>query len=70
MTMPGMNGSEVMAEMARLNLANPVVIASGFSDAEIRGSLDPGKVRGFLRKPYNFKQLIDCVENALRDPLS
>lgn len=65
MTMPGMDGATVMAEMERLNLPNPVVIASGYSDGDLKTNLARKQVRGFLRKPYNFKQLIDCVDQAL-----
>lgn len=68
MTMPGMNGADVVEEMQRLELSNPVIIATGYSDDELKNRLPEGRIRGFLRKPFSFRQLIECVEGAIRQP--
>ena len=68
MTMPGMNGADVVEEMQRLELNNPVIIATGYSDDELKHRLPVDRVRGFLRKPYSFRQLIECVEGVIHQP--
>ncbi|MCB1046735.1 MAG: response regulator [Calditrichaeota bacterium] len=67
MTMPGMNGVDVVVEMERLCLLHPVIITSGYSDDEVRERLPSDRVRGYLRKPYSFRELIDCVQSVIRE---
>jgi PAS domain S-box-containing protein len=62
MTMPGMDGREVLEQLRHLNSEVPVVLSSGFSeDQALEGiSVDPGTT--FLRKPYPPSALQELVE--------
>lgn len=68
MTMPGMNGADVIEEMQRLELSNPVIITTGYSDDELKNRLPADRVQGFLRKPYSYHQLIESVEKLIHHP--
>lgn len=60
MTMPGMSGLECMTAMQRLDDSVPVILTSGYSEAEIpslQGST-------FLQKPYTLKQLTKALDQA------
>ncbi|RLF53884.1 MAG: hypothetical protein DRN37_11005, partial [Thermoplasmata archaeon] len=63
--MPGMGGKKCLEEILRMNPRAKVVIASGYS---VNGSpqdvLDAG-ARGYIRKPYDLRQMLDAVREAL-----
>jgi PAS domain S-box-containing protein len=65
MTMPGLTGPEVLAELRSLNPAIPVVLTSGYiAEAAMR------KVEGvehvtFLQKPYRLDDFIEVIRRAL-----
>jgi FixJ family two-component response regulator len=64
--MPGMSGLELQAWMTAKDLRIPVVFITAFHDLRIQGkALEAGAVC-FLKKPFNSKDLIECVERALR----
>jgi FixJ family two-component response regulator len=64
--MPGMSGLDLQAWMAANGLRIPVVFITAFHDLRIQGrALEAGAVC-FLEKPFSSRQLIDCVERALR----
>ena len=60
MTMPGMSGLECMDAMVQIDGTVPVILTSGYSEAEIP-SLQ-GTV--FLQKPYTLKQLTKALDQA------
>ncbi|HET7469013.1 MAG TPA: MASE1 domain-containing protein [Gemmatimonadales bacterium] len=63
--MPGLSGSEVAAELARIFPDTRVLFTSGYTDGEIlrRGLLQPGAA--FLEKPFSPDALIRAVDAAL-----
>lgn len=73
--MPGMSGTELAAELARLAPGTPVLFTSGHTDGEImrRGLLEPGAA--FIAKPFSPEALALAVRRqmaaaaAVRDPL-
>jgi FixJ family two-component response regulator len=62
MLMPGMNGLELLDELATRRLHLPVIFVTGYPDerAELAGAI------GFFGKPFDSRALIDCLEAALR----
>ena len=63
--MPQMGGKQCLEELLRINSNLKVLISSGYS---ANGSTDETHVigaRGFVRKPYNRKQLLRAVRQAL-----
>jgi CheY-like chemotaxis protein len=61
--LPGMKGDELAAELRKRNAVLPLIIASGYGEAQIRERLSPDAFTRFLGKPYDGRQL----EAALRD---
>ncbi len=61
LTMPRMGGEEALREMRTLRAEVPAILWSGFGE---RG--DPGTTElPFLRKPFNARELVDKVREAL-----
>ncbi len=65
--MPVMDGNQCLEEILRLDPTARVLIASGYSpDGTIRETLEGGTKR-FVGKPYNLKQLLKTVRDALNE---
>lgn len=65
LNMPLMDGSEVFRELRQLNPKVPVVLSSGFADAErLRGMMANG-LRGFIPKPYTQEKLLTEMRSTL-----
>jgi signal transduction histidine kinase len=57
LTMPGMDGHAVLAELRRSHPDVPVVLMSGYASA----ASEPGEHVAFLQKPFAFAELQACV---------
>ena len=65
--MPVMDGSQCLEEILRLDPRATVLIASGYTpDGTVRERL-VGRVKGFVAKPYELKQLLKAVRDALKE---
>ena len=65
--MPVMDGNQCLEEILRLDPRARVLIASGYSpDGTVRETLEGG-AKGFVGKPYNLKQLLKTVRDALNE---
>ena len=63
--MPQMGGKQCLEELLKINPKLKVLIASGYSaDVSTEESL-ASDARGFVRKPYNMKQLLSAVRHTL-----
>ena len=62
--MPEMTGIEAMKEMLKLNTGTKYVIVS--ADSSIRDEAIDSGASIFLEKPIQLKQLINCVDNLLK----
>jgi PAS domain S-box-containing protein len=71
LTMPRMSGHEVMEAMRALNPHTPILIMSGYSEADIARKFHGISPTGFIQKPFNAAELTRQVELCLgaRDPL-
>ncbi len=65
MTMPVMNGEEVLAALRAENHGIPVLLMSGYSEQEAMGRFEGNGVAGFLQKPFQIQTLREKVEALL-----
>ncbi len=66
--MPLMDGKQCLAEILEIDPEGRVLIASGYSpDGATRESLE-GYAKGFVEKPFDSKQFLNAVRNALNEP--
>ncbi len=63
--MPEMRGDEVVRELRALRSDVPILLSSGYDEAEVRARLAGMSVDGFIHKPYEFRDLADAVGRAL-----
>ncbi len=63
MGMPVMDGYNLFLELKRLDAELPIVISSGFGDADITSKISRDDIAGLISKPYNF----DLLRNVIRD---
>ena len=61
MTMPRMNGMELIARLKEKGIKIPVIALSARDDDEIRQNAKDLGVRFFLRKPVDDQALIDAI---------
>jgi signal transduction histidine kinase/ActR/RegA family two-component response regulator len=65
LTMPDMNGIDVLREIRRLNPSLPVVLLSGYNQEEALEGCDLDAQVGFLQKPFGSKVLLREVARVL-----
>ncbi len=65
MTMPDLDGAEVLRRVRAQGIELPVVIASGHLDSAAESRLARGSFQGFLRKPFSVTELVNMLESAL-----
>lgn len=65
--MPVMDGYGLFHELKKLKPELPIVISSGFVDAEIYSRIPDDEIAGKLNKPYSFDQLQDLLVRILKD---
>jgi two-component system cell cycle sensor histidine kinase/response regulator CckA len=65
LTMPKMDGWEVLAQLKTTNPQLPVLIISGFSEQEIGRRCVESGARGFLCKPFRPRELLARIEQVL-----
>lgn len=58
MTMPGLEGSEVLREIRQTDSRLPVIIASGFGE----DAFAEADYNAFLKKPFNGERLLTTVQ--------
>ncbi len=65
LTMPGLSGSQLIAELRRLQPRMPIVVCSGY-DRDHKGALH---VDGYLAKPFRITDLEELVVKVLAQPV-
>jgi CheY-like chemotaxis protein len=73
LTMPSMNGVEVLREIRKAHGDLPVLLSSGYLDDALPENVLAAGVTGFLRKPYSPRDLVERTTELLaakrgRDP--
>jgi PAS domain S-box-containing protein len=64
MTMPDLDGSEVLRRLRAAGSRVPVVVSSGYLDISVERRLARGEFQGFLAKPYGASELVSAIERA------
>jgi DNA-binding NtrC family response regulator len=64
-TMPRMDGAEVLAEIRKVAPEMPVVLMSGYPEAEAAETFSGEELAGFLSKPCSVKEVVTVVRKAL-----
>jgi len=65
LSMPHMNGWETIAALRRIRPDIPVILSSGYDEAQAMDGEHDDQPQAFLPKPYNMKALKDALTNAL-----
>jgi PAS domain S-box-containing protein len=65
MTMPDLDGAEVLLRVRAAGSRVPIVISSGHLDVAVERRLPRGQFQGFLPKPYGPTELVTAIERAL-----
>jgi two-component system, LuxR family, response regulator FixJ len=65
LTMPGMNGFEVLAELRRRGDSLPVIIVTAHADPTIRSRAATAGALAMVEKPYPACELLALVRRAL-----
>jgi FixJ family two-component response regulator len=65
MTMPTMTGEQTLPLIKRQRPNLPVIVSSGFSEAEVALRFAGKGSDGFIQKPYTGAQLAKAVQKAI-----
>jgi PAS domain S-box-containing protein len=65
LTMPLMSGAETLARMKELRADIPIILSSGFSEADAVRRFEGKGLAGFLQKPYQITALLEGVKSAI-----
>jgi PAS domain S-box-containing protein len=65
LTMPVMGGEEALARMQAVRSDVPVILSSGFNEAEAVRRFEGKGLAGFLQKPYQTTELLEKVKGVL-----
>jgi PAS domain S-box-containing protein len=65
LTFPGASHHEVLAEAAKAKPHIAVILTSAYSQERVAGDISPLPIRGFIRKPIQFEDLLKTVRSAL-----
>jgi PAS domain S-box-containing protein len=63
--MPGMGGSQCLQELIKINPLVKVIVASGYSISRSEKEIIDAKAKGFIRKPYNVREMLNLVREVL-----
>ena len=66
LTMPVMNGEETLERLREIRADVPVIISSGYSEAEARRRMGNMGALTFIQKPYTGARLVEAISGALR----
>lgn len=65
-TMPVMNGEEALAQMRLIDPHVPVILSSGYSEAEAMRRFAGKDLAGFIQKPYTAIGLAEQIREILQ----
>jgi CheY-like chemotaxis protein len=67
-TMPDLNGEQVLKELRRRRHDVPVLLCSGYSQEELSQRFSAEDMAAFLQKPYRFDAFRGCLRDLLEHP--
>ena len=66
LSMPRMNGWETLTALRQLAPDLPVILSSGYDEAQVSAGDHPERPQAFLSKPYEHEELIHAIRQALK----
>jgi len=66
LSMPGMDGWETLAQLRSLRPDIPVVLVSGYDEAQLMQGDHPHRPQAFMHKPYLKSDLAAAIDTALK----
>jgi CheY-like chemotaxis protein len=66
LTMPVMSGEETLQRLREIRADVPVIISSGYSEAEARRRMGNMGALTFIQKPYTGARLVEAISGVLR----
>ncbi len=70
MGMPVMDGYALIPALKQLNPKLPIIITSGFGDADVTSRVGTDNVAGILSKPYRTEQLLEVLKRVIEDEVT
>ena len=67
LTMPHMDGEEACRELARRGVRAPIILSSGFNEADALNKFEDLKLAGFIQKPFSLVALVELIRKVLSD---
>jgi signal transduction histidine kinase len=67
MSMRGKSSLQTLIEIREVDARIPVIISSGFSEADVARRLEGASYSGTLQKPYTSRELLETVERILSE---
>ena len=64
--MPGMNGLELQQRLVASGSVIPIIFITAFADDSARSQALKAGAVGYLAKPFDDKELLNCINAALR----
>jgi CheY-like chemotaxis protein len=65
LTIPGPSSQEVLVEAAQVRQDLKVILTSAYSEEMAAASMDSAIIRGFIRKPFPLRDLVQTLRNVL-----
>jgi PAS domain S-box-containing protein len=65
LTMPRMNGWETLTALRKISPDIPVILSSGYDEAQVMAEDHPDRPNAFLGKPYQLKTLRETIDRVL-----
>jgi len=69
LTMPRMNGAEVLRELRARGDETPILLSSGYTVEDVTKRLDGERFEGFLQKPYPRTSLVEKIRKVAATPV-
>jgi CheY-like chemotaxis protein len=66
LSMPGMNGWQTLAALRKIRPGLPVILSSGYDEAQVCRGEHEERPHAFLPKPYGAKELKATLDAALK----
>jgi nitrogen-specific signal transduction histidine kinase len=65
MTIPGASSHEIVSVAANARQNVRVILTSAYSQETIAGAMSPPQIRSFIRKPFQFEDLLKTLQSSL-----
>jgi two-component system, cell cycle sensor histidine kinase and response regulator CckA len=69
LSIPQMSGEVVFAHLKEIRPTVPIVLSSGYAEADIEERLGSYQASAYLHKPYRSEDLIDMIQRVLSPPM-